>query len=176
MSGKFKWTTEDVKRCAASYSESKSIEKTSVATGIPVATAYRLLKRSGVKIQARGDAHRGRPWTDARRSHHPAKPIRPLGAPAGYDILTQRAIGNKTKSSHGYIQVATGRKSRQYEHTIVAERSIGRKLRRGEVVHHINCDRTDNRPENLLVCTIKYHLQLHARMRKHPYWSQFTNA
>lgn len=77
-------------------------------------------------------------------------------------------------SSQGYVRINTGSRKRQYEHVLKAEKALGRRLKPGEVVHHINCDRTDNRSENLLVCSHKYHLQLHARMRRNDYWRQFN--
>ncbi len=62
------------------------------------------------------------------------------------------ASGHPDADSRGYI----------YEHRAVMEAKIGRRLRPGEVVHHINHIRADNRPENLMLFAshsehIKYH-------------------
>ena len=38
-----------------------------------------------------------------------------------------------------------------YEHVLVAEQKIGRPLKKGETVHHIDHSRDNNSPENLLV-------------------------
>lgn len=48
-----------------------------------------------------------------------------------------------------------------YEHRFVIEQSLGRKLQRGEIVHHINENKKDNRLENLELMTLAEHNRKH---------------
>lgn len=95
-------------------------------------------------------------------------------------IRSERSIGNKFITRHGYVVVTLGYGKRQYEHILVAERALGRSLNnfgRGnpmtETVHHVNGNKTDNRPENLLICTHQYHTELHHKLESSPRWPEF---
>lgn len=48
------------------------------------------------------------------------------------------------------------------EHVLVAEKKIGRYLKKGEVAHHKNKNKTDNRPSNIEVMTKSDHARHHA--------------
>lgn len=52
------------------------------------------------------------------------------------------------------------------EHICIAEEVLGRKLGSDEDVHHLNGIKTDNRKENLMVCTHRFHSSLHNRIRQ----------
>ncbi len=93
---------------------------------------------------------------------------------------TAKAIGNRQITSHGYVRVMLAKGIRQYEHIVIAERALGRPMKnlgRGnpdtEVVHHIDGDKTNNAPSNLLVCTHRYHTELHHRLEQSAAWPEF---
>ena len=59
------------------------------------------------------------------------------------------------RGNHGYIR----------EHVYVMEQHLGRYLEPGEVVHHIDCNKSNNDISNLVVLTNSQHMKVHARIR-----------
>lgn len=80
-------------------------------------------------------------------------------------IRRENGAGNINKS--GYIDMRIDGR-RTYEHIVIAEKAVGRKLWHGVVVHHVNEIKSDNRNENLVVCQNEsYHRLLHRRSAAH---------
>ena len=98
-----------------------------------------------------------------------------LGHAAKLKTLESR-IGNKVIDSEGYVRVYIGPKSsdkRIYqfhndycgsirEHTLVMEKHIGRPMEKGEVCHHIDGNKTNNKLSNLQIMTVTEHNACHA--------------
>lgn len=49
----------------------------------------------------------------------------------------------------------------RHTHRIVAEQMLGRPLKKGEIVHHIDGNKRNNDPSNLVVMTQSEHCRLH---------------
>jgi len=91
--------------------------------------------------------------------------------------------GGRSKSSHGYVVVWDDAGEKIYEHILVAQRILGRVLRffgvghaNNEVVHHIDGNKKNNAPKNLLICTHSYHTSLHHRLEQSLAWPEFPRV
>lgn len=92
------------------------------------------------------------------------------GDPLGLKVRERgEAIDSKGYRVYGRVR----------EHVAVVEKAMGKALPAGAVIHHVDEDRTNNAPSNLLVCSHGYHMMLHARMRAmaacgNPNWKRCT--
>lgn len=81
--------------------------------------------------------------------------------------------GGKIKTSEGYVGLLTsqktpnGRTKYLREHVVLAEKALGKPLPKNAVVHHVDGNRSNNTPGNLVICeNDAYHQLLHARQRR----------
>ena len=79
--------------------------------------------------------------------------------------------GGRSIASNGYILIRVGVghpdadvRGYAYEHKLVAQQKIGRKLRKGEQVHHKDHNKENNDPDNLeVVESLAHHKVLHRK-------------
>lgn len=73
-------------------------------------------------------------------------------------------VSEKNKSKNDYIWVNNSTfKSNTTEHKLIAEYNNNKKINFGEIVHHIDYDTKNNKPENLKIMTKIEHDKLHSQ-------------
>lgn len=91
--------------------------------------------------------HKWRGVPDYCRGHNPASERKP------------REDSSFIRNGYRYVWVAP--RTYRGEHRVVMERILGRRLGRWEAVHHIDHDRLNNDPSNLMLLTYREHIHQH---------------
>lgn len=123
------------------------------------------------KTYCKGSCHVKMAWEDGsqpRKRRSPKKPRK-----TGPENGSWR--GGQYIDAHGYRMIYTGKGRRKdgcgwnnyrKEHVLVMEEHLGRKIEKGEVVHHINGDKLDNRIENLVLTKHAGHRDAHQSLQE----------
>ena len=76
----------------------------------------------------------------------------PMNTSEGWSKEQKETVRLREQRNKGGCKKDTYKKYKgRHEHRVVAERILGRTLKKGEVVHHIDGDKHNNSPENLMV-------------------------
>ena len=111
------------------------------------------------------------------------KPLNFINGHNGRGVLNWNWKGGRTQNCDGYVLIllpghkrANKDSGQVFEHIVIAEKILGKSLPPKAVIHHVNENRKDNRPSNLVICQDRaYHLFLHQRIRAykacgHAHW------
>lgn len=139
-------------------------------SGVSLSTVRRYLLKAGVQMRSVSEATQlSRPTVAAKLRG--AKRITPEMRERINAGVRARHAGKQDSwriKTNGYAEYCS-RQSPHYRrlvHVVLVEKSIGRRLKRGEVVHHIDGNKLNNSLENLHLMTNSAHVSLHRALRK----------
>ena len=81
----------------------------------------------------------------------------------------QTKFGNGHQRTDGYIQITSGPYKGKLLHRLIYEEVYG-SIPKGYAIHHIDGDKTNNNPGNLMLLSKSNHHKLHMNKTNHPRW------
>lgn len=169
------------------YNSGLSLKDVGLRIGHGSAVVRRVLKKYGVSTRCSSAWKSGKSKFDATRAAElhkagasvsqickeigckPTQARRMLSSfglkPHGITFYKEK-YGTTRKEVRGYmwIRVKVGKWRR--EHCVIAESILGRELKKGECVHHVDRNGLNNANSNLMICTTGYHSWLHNEMKR----------
>lgn len=157
----------------------KTMKQVASDNGYSVGTIYNFIKKYGISSRPAmteetrkkiSVANKGHKYSLGRKVSEETK-IKISKANKGRVYKPTKYGGHAKKRTDGYIYVYkpnhphSSQEGYVMEHVLVMEKTIGRYLNKGEVVHHKNHVRDDNRIENLQLMTFKEHARFHMNER-----------
>jgi len=145
------------------YKAGCTITKLARENNMTISTMRRWLISSGVKMRTIRESHA---ISDYDFGSHLRGKKRPE-----FSDETRRKISEARKGSGrgysfkacGYVQITTGPHKHRGQHVVIMEGIIGRRLKKGECVHHKDRNKSNNKPENLQLMTLSSHTALHRK-------------
>lgn len=159
------------------YLNGSSSEELAIKYGCSAAHILRILKSLGVKSRSLSEAIKishSKPEIKTKMSL--AATGRSLSESAKDKLRTRTGSKNHnwrnglTITGSGYLQFtnspANGEHKNKLLHMIICEHKYNRPLKSGEHVHHIDGNKLNNHPDNLIILSASDHAKLHAEERK----------
>jgi hypothetical protein len=151
------------------YMAGMSIPEISAETGVPKSTVRLEIIRSGAKLRTRlegiilaskngrlGSGHRGktRKFSESHKT--------------GISTARKKWANDNAKGvslkPDGYLEYTRGPHKGRLVHVVEMENVIGRRIKKGECVHHIDECKTNNHISNLALMTVAAHSRLHRHL------------
>jgi hypothetical protein len=122
--------------------------------GLSKYAVWKWTKDAGINRHI-SEAKSGKKWSDEKKKKWRDNDV----------VLGHRNPNYKRgyRLDNGYISISMGEKGKEKRlHVLIAEKALGRSFKKGELTHHFNENKTDNRNCNLTICRQSYHRWLHS--------------
>jgi hypothetical protein len=148
--------------------ETKSMQIIANDLGVSVGTVRNAFLRFGIKRKDRAEYIRGKPKSEETKKKMSDKRKEYWECHTDRDDFRIKISNSRRRNGtqSGYPAIYIIGRGYVHAHRYIMEQIIGRELSKDEVVHHVDGNRMNNSPDNLLLTTHSEHASIHDYIRK----------